>query len=138
MRVVVVSTYFAPAMEWGGPVASLLLTSRALAAEGVRVDVATTDARPTGRTDVPVFREEQGVRVHTSPVVGCGRVQVVNRYGIAPGCLRTIARLVNTADVVAVQGFWGLPSVTAMQCSWWAGRPFVVSPRGNLETYSLG
>lgn len=137
LKLVLVSGHFQPAWEWGGVVSVTWELARALAAQGVEVTVLTTDAAMTPRRPPPAERVEQGVRVITSPVIGGGRSVLANRMALSAGSLAMAAPWVRRADLVHINGLWS-PHVVQVWglCRLWR-RPYLVSPHGNLEGYSL-
>src|SRR5512134_3020431 len=83
LRVLIVTPYFTPAWGYGGPVRSVWNLARGLVAAGADVEVATTDASPSGKTSVPSFRSEEGVSIHTFRRI-FGNTPKINTYYYAP------------------------------------------------------
>ena len=139
MRVLLVSGHFQPAWEWGGVVSATWELSRALVQAGVQVTVLTTDGGMQPRAEpIPTEREEQGVRIVTCPVVGGHRWSVANRMAISATSLLRAVPLVREADLVHINGVWSPHVAQVWAMTRCMRRPYIVSPHGNLERYSLG
>lgn len=137
MKLLVVSSLFPPAWDWGGPVKSMWNLAWGLAGLGVEVTVLATNAKQKGIVDVPAERVEEGVRILTAPVLGGGRWDKANRHGLSPSYWKMIAANIRNADLVHLNGFWGpSPAVTGASCKLF-NKPYVLSTRGNLEDRSL-
>jgi len=130
MRLLHVSPSFAPAYRYGGPVRSLEGLLPALVRAGAEVHVLTTDVDGPGRLDVPsevVSRDGVAVRYCHS----------WTDRDFAPSMARLGPAELRWADVVHVTGLFSATSVWGMISAEHAGRPLVVSPRGQLERGSL-
>ncbi|ANM29073.1 hypothetical protein ABI59_04885 [Acidobacteria bacterium Mor1] len=131
MRLLVVSGVFPPAWSWGGQARSIWNMCRAAAGAGAEVSVLTTDADLEGR--VPSGeRVEEGIRIRTLPVLGPAR-----RFALAPRLLPAVLGAVGSADLVVIQGVWTWPMLIAPRACRMRGVPYVVVPRGTLESISL-
>jgi glycosyltransferase involved in cell wall biosynthesis len=128
-----VSPYFAPAFRYGGPPRAILGLCKALQAEGVEVQVFTTDA------GVEAAREPspdgsgrfEGVPVTYFPLTA-------PRRHFASARLRAgLARETRGFDLVHVHGLWNLASWAGARAARRAGVPYLVSPRGMLDSGSL-
>ena len=136
MQILVVSSCFAPAWSWGGQVRSLWAMCRSLVQAGAAVRVVTTDADLHGRTAVPLHRTEGGMEVTTVPVVPAFD-GLLSRYALAPGLSRAVRAALAGADIAVLQGLWTYPFLVAARAAAADATPFVVCPRGTLETLSL-
>jgi glycosyltransferase involved in cell wall biosynthesis len=133
MQVIHVSAYFAPAYGFGGPPRSLLALCRAQQAAGLSIDVFTTTAnnglllpaRPGGV-------EVEGVRVRYFPLSAPRRLLGASSMA-AP-----LAAAVRGAALVHVHGLFNRTVWTAAAAARSASVPYVLSPRGMLETAALG
>jgi glycosyltransferase involved in cell wall biosynthesis len=137
MKVLLVSTSFQPAWDWGGPVRSMWNLARGLAALGVDVTALATNAKQKGIVDVPAQRVEEGVKIITAPVLGRGRWVSANRHGLSPALWKMAVAQSRNADLVHINGFWGPTSSIAAAVCRMLGTPYVVSTRANLEGRSL-
>ena len=139
MRVLLVSGHFQPAWEWGGVVSTTWELSRALVQAGVEVTVLATDAamQPPAQP-TPVDRVEEGVRIVTCRVLGGRCLGMANRMAISPETLWRAARWVRWADLVHINGVWSPHVAQVWAVARLLRKPYLVSPHGNLERYSLG
>ncbi len=137
MSILMISTYFQPAWSWGGPVRSMWNLARGLASQAIRVTVLTTNAEQYGIINLPRERFEEGVKIITEKVLGQGKYPMLNRFGIAPGLLKSMVQEIRKADLVHFNGFWGVILLIAM----WVCRiykvPYVISPRENLQEWGM-
>lgn len=137
MKILVVSSYFQPAWDWGGPVRSMWNLARGLVSLGVDVTVLTTNAKQSGVVDIPEDRTEEGVLIITSPVLGKGRLSQANRHGISTGLWKNIVTNVGAADLVHINGFWGPTPAIAGVASLFSRKPYIISTRGNLQKKAI-
>jgi glycosyltransferase involved in cell wall biosynthesis len=128
MRVLHVSPYFAPAMQYGGPPASILGLCQALQRAGVEVEVVTTTAN--GGSPLPAS-PRGGVR-HDGVPVHYVAASFPRRF-FGAGVRQPLNEALARADVCHIHGVWNVPE-------WWASRlaraarvPYVISPRGMLQ-----
>jgi glycosyltransferase involved in cell wall biosynthesis len=133
LRVLHVTPYFAPAFSYGGPPRSILGLCQGLLQAGADVEVLTT----TANGDAPPLPPEpdgftvEGVRARYFPLAAGARFFRAPRLA---ACLR--AQL-QACDIVHIHGLWNWPSWTAARECARAGVPYVISPRGMLETPAL-
>jgi glycosyltransferase involved in cell wall biosynthesis len=132
MRVLHVVGCYPPATEWGGLPAAVAGFTRALALAGVECDVFTTTGRGSRALPwiAPGTRDVDGTRVtyHRAPDVF--------RSFVAPGLVPALRR-VREFDLVHVHMLWAFPGILAARAARWAGVPYVVSPHGALDPWSL-
>jgi len=133
VRILHVTAYYHPAVEWGGPVRSVALLAQATAQAGADVEVLTTSAR--GRADLPPI--PPGVRaVNGIPVEYC-RARGPRRFFFSAELASALWRRVRRADVVHVHGLWTYPVLAAARVCSLLGVPYVLSPRGSLDPWAL-
>jgi glycosyltransferase involved in cell wall biosynthesis len=133
MRVLHVTPYFAPAFNYGGPPRSILGLCKALLKVGVEVEVFTTTAN--GVLDLPASME--GTNVYEGvPVRYFSRAFPRRLFG-AIGLAETIRSVLGGYDLLHIHGLWNLPAWVASQPARRIGLPYVISPRGMLESGSL-
>lgn len=137
IRILLYTSYFQPAWEWGGPVASSWALATGLADAGASISVITTDARPAGRTEVARVRFERGVKIETAPVLGGGRFAFSNRIGLAPGLVPMLAHAVRNADLVHAEGMFGLFCPVLFRFCRASRTPYILSARGNFQVTAL-
>jgi glycosyltransferase involved in cell wall biosynthesis len=137
MKLLFVTTYFRPAYDFGGPVNSMWNLTRGLAANNVDVTVLTTNARQKGIVDVPKERVEENVRIITTKVIGNGRWLFGNRFGISVEYPLQMVKNIGNADIVHIQGLWGIMPIEAAMLASVFGKPFIFSPRGSLGRWPL-
>ena len=114
----------------GGTVAALVGWASALARAGVRVDVAST----YGKGDDPTFVNSlraQGVTVH---MIGPA---IRHLLGWHKDIASTLRPLIAQADVVHIHALWEEIQYCAARLSLAAGKPYVISPHGMLDPWSL-
>jgi glycosyltransferase involved in cell wall biosynthesis len=117
----------------GGPPHALRAMERALAAQGVTVETATTDdAGPGARNDKAgsgALREDGVTRRYFAR-----RSDV---YKWSPGFARWIARAVRDYDLLHVHALFSFTTTAATQAARHAGVPYVVRPLGTLDGWGL-
>ncbi len=133
MRVLHVSAYYAPAYVYGGPPRSIHALCRALPAQGVDVHVFTTDAN--GATVLPSVITAAGEFEHV-PVSYFPRTWPGWPMGSRP-LSRALRRSVARFDAVHIHGLWNRVIWAAAREARRAGVPYVLSPRGMLESGAL-
>lgn len=111
--------------EIGGPIRSVAALAEAMHRRGHRVTVATADAR-----DVPsTWWKGDGPAV---AAVRHGRFGDLDRSSNA-----RMRELVREADVVHLNGVWEPTSATVARIARSVGRPYLVTPRGVLDDWSM-
>ena len=126
------SAYFAPALLYGGPPASILGLCQGLQRAGVDVEVVTTTAN--GRTPLrpsPSDGERyEGVSVHYV------RAAFPRRF-FGADVRAPLAAALDRADVCHIHGLWNVPEWWASRLARSAGVPYVISPRGMLQPEAM-
>ena len=117
----------------GGPTRALALMERALAAQGVEVETATTDDDGPGRrngkrTGVPLL--EEGATRWYFP-------KRLDFYKPAPAFGRWISAEARRYDLVHVHALFSYTSTVAARAAQRAGVPYVLRPLGTLNTYGI-
>jgi glycosyltransferase involved in cell wall biosynthesis len=133
MRVLHVTPYFAPAFCYGGPPRSILGLCRGLQQAGVDVQVFATTAN--GASDLPSSLLGgdwyDGIPVRYFP-----RAFPRRFFGLA-GLGAALASEIVQYDIIHIHGLWNVPAWTAAQHAQRTGVPYVLSPRGMLDTGSI-
>jgi len=118
----------------GGPSRALTLMERALAAQGVAVETATTDddgpGRRNGRPAGRPLAENGAVRRYFP--------KRLEFYKISPGFARWVWRHAGDYDIVHIHALFSFTSVAAAWAARRAGVPYVVRPLGTLGRYGMG
>jgi glycosyltransferase involved in cell wall biosynthesis len=133
VRVLHVCGIYVPATEWGGPTYAVANYAKALLAAGVEVEVFTTTAR--GSRDLPRLepgtRDVDGVRVTYFPAPD------VYQSFIAPTMAAALVRRVREFDLVHTHMLWAFPGIAASRIAHRRGAPYIVTPHGSLDPWSL-
>lgn len=121
------SAYFAPALQYGGPPASILGLCQGLQRAGVEVEAVTTTAN--GRDSLPPS-PPRGDVYEGVPVRYVARAFPRRFFGarLQGPLTSALAR----ADLCHIHGVWHVPAWRAAHLARAAGVPYVVSPRGML------
>ncbi len=123
---------YAPAISWGGPVESTHRLCQALLRLGADVRVLTTNTTVPGeRLPHPVNR---WLRHEDVPVIYCRRY--VSRT-FSPVFLRHLVPEVRRADLVHIGSVFNSTIPAAMAAAIACRKPFVLTPRGSLDPWSL-
>lgn len=117
----------------GGPSRAIRLIERALRAQGVEVETATTDDDGT---------DKRKVRPGGTPIEEDGAVfryfpKRSEFYKVAPAFSRWIGRHVRDYDVVHIHALFSFTSVVAARAARRAGVPYVLRPLGTLSRYGV-
>ncbi len=133
MRVLHVSSYFAPAFAYGGPPRTIHGLCRALREAGVEVSVFTTTAN--GAEDLPVS-SDGGSTFEGVPVRYFASHMPRRFFGVS-GMKESLRRELRSFDLVHVHGIWNVPAWLAIEECLRQSRSYVVSPRGMLDPGSM-
>jgi glycosyltransferase involved in cell wall biosynthesis len=132
VRVLHVSPYFAPALQYGGPPASVLGLCQGLQRAGIDVEVVTTTAN--GRTPLPpsaaAGSEYEGVPVRYAAAA-------FPRRFFGARLRRPLTAALARADVCHIHGVWNVPEWWASHLARASGVPYLVSPRGMLQPQAM-
>lgn len=133
MRVLHVTAYFAPAFSYGGPPRSILGLCQGLQRAGVEIEVFTTTANGASdlRASPPGEDQYEGVPVRYFPSVFPRRIFQARGLGAA------VSAGITRYDLVHVHGLWTSPGWAAARHARRAGVPYVVSPHGMLDAWSM-
>lgn len=113
----------------GGPAASVPGLAGALALAGAATTIASIDYEEHGAASGVA-----GVRCLASRPSALGR----QLRGWSPSFRRLVFEAAVGADVVHSHALWMVPGIYARQAAERFARPLVISPRGMLDTWSLG
>jgi glycosyltransferase involved in cell wall biosynthesis len=133
LRVLHITPYFAPAFCYGGPPRSILGLCRGLQRAGIDVEVFTTTAN--GPVELPASPPAgdryEGVPVHYFPL------GVPRRLFGARGVRAALDVGLRGYDLVHVHGLWTQPGWVGAHRARRGGVPYVISPRGMLDDWSM-
>lgn len=123
----------AVADRYGGPSQTVVRLGRALAARGIEVTLASTDADGTGRLGVPLasMTEFGGL-----PAIFFER-RHSESFKYAPGLSRWLHAGVTGYDVVHVHAVFSHASISAARSSWKRCVPYVLRPLGTLTPWAM-
>jgi glycosyltransferase involved in cell wall biosynthesis len=133
MRILHVVGPYPPAIEWGGTATAAAAMVDCLAAAGHDVTVFATGQRSTRTAKQAVGRREQGGAV----VESFPAIHAAGRAFLSPQLLRALPAAVRRHDVVHVHLMWNVPEIAAAWTCRRAGVPYVLSPHGCLDPWSL-
>ena len=138
MHVLQVAPYFPPTWAFGGIPRVVDGLSRALVQRGVTVSVLTTDAfDPSGRVDLPLFRDHHGVAVGTARNLS-NRLANRHQLFLPVQARRALERLVAPlppVDVVHMHGHRHLLNNVAFRWAKTHGLPTVLTANGTLPRH---
>jgi len=117
----------------GGPTQALAHMERALAAQGVEVETATTDDDGPGR---------RNGKACATPLVENGAqhwyfAKRLDFYKVSPGFARWIDREAPRYDLLHIHALFSFTSTVAARAARWHGVPYVVRPLGTLNAWGM-
>lgn len=135
MRILFVTNYYKPAYGYGGPVRSISQLSEALVKLGATVTVLTTNANGTGLLEVPLARpiNSEGVEVYYYPLVPLPP----RKFFFSPALARACYQKADQFRIAILDTFFTYAMGPAVTACGRAGRPYIVSLRGQLLPWSL-
>jgi glycosyltransferase involved in cell wall biosynthesis len=133
MNVLFISPSFYPANRYGGPIQSVLHLCQALLARGVDVRVFTTDA--DGPKDLSVSLGQQ-TPVEGVPVTYFHRWPRLD-YAFSLALAGRLRKAMLDVDIVHMTSTFSFPTLVGSRLAAGAGKPYVISPRGSLQRWSL-
>ncbi len=110
-------------IEDGGPTQAVLAMEKALALQGIAIDIATTTAGARERESVMPRRLEFA--------------RQFNFYKVAAGFAWWMSRKVRCYDVVHIHALFSFMSTVAALLSCMAGVPYIVRPLGTVNHYGV-
>lgn len=125
------------ALRNGGVSASVRELCRGLAKLGVGVNLWSTKGGFLPEADEPADRklEEAGVQLRYYPI--SARLPFGERYAYSPALRRALLERVPQIDLVHIHMLWRYPTWAAARICRRFGVPYVLSPCGALDPYSL-
>jgi glycosyltransferase involved in cell wall biosynthesis len=131
VRILQVTSYYAPAWAYGGPPRVLTDYATGLAARGHEVTVFTTDVLDAHNRAGPRHELRDGVHVERFPNLSNTLAWRTKKY-LPPGLVLATARRISKFDVVHATDARTLATATAYLAARIAGVPFVLSAHGSL------
>jgi glycosyltransferase involved in cell wall biosynthesis len=131
VRVLQVTSYYAPAWAYGGPPRVMTDFAAGLVARGHEVTVFTTDVLDGDRRATPRRETRDGVRVQRFPNLSNSLAWNSKKY-LPPGLVAATARRMASFDVVHATDARTVATATAYLAARVAGVPFVLSAHGSL------
>ena len=133
MRILHAIPVYAPAWQFGGPVLSVSRLCEALVAEGLSVEVITTNAGLT-TTQQPTLGQPvllNGVNVTYYPVdADTGPIR-------SSALVQDLPNVLERVDLLHLSAIWQPLGIPIQQAAWKLGVPVLHSLRGALSPYSL-
>ena len=133
MRILHAIPVYAPAWQFGGPVLSVSRLCEALVAEGLSVEVITTNAGLT-TTQQPTLGKPvvvNGVNVTYYPVdAATGPIR-------SSALIQDLPNVLERVDLLHLSAIWQPLGIPIQQAAWKQGIPVLNSLRGALSPYSL-
>jgi len=138
MKILCVIPYYYPALQYGGPIASVHGLNKALVENGIDVTVYTTNIGI--ETEVPVDKEVDinGVKVvyfRLSRIFGFA-IDLSWQFSIEMA--KALRRNISKFDLVYINGLWNYPAAISCYYSRHYNKPYIVAPRGMLYRYTMG
>jgi glycosyltransferase involved in cell wall biosynthesis len=118
----------------GGPTGVVLGLTRALAGNGVRVTVITTNQEIGGTVRPEEVRRKwtiPSVELQCHPIVGSWR------YAYASGLRDTLDKAASCSDLFHLHGFWVYPVSIAASVARRQGLPYLYTAHGMLNTWAM-
>ncbi len=133
----VVPSYW-PAFKYGGPIYSVHSLNRALVKKGFDVTVYTTNAGLKGSVAVNKEIEADGIKVTYFSFLEIFKFANANGWQFSWSLTKALRKNLKFFDVVSIVSIWSYPSaVTAYYCRK-IKKPYMISPRGTLYSYTMG
>jgi glycosyltransferase involved in cell wall biosynthesis len=126
-----------PAFEQGGPVFSVHWLNRELLKKKDEVTVYTVNLDKEKNSGYQMDRTIDGVKVKYFSKLGLFDLAASKGWQFSFDFWNEIKRTIRNFDLVYVVSVWGFPTLAAMYYSSKNKVPFVLSPRGQIENYSI-
>jgi glycosyltransferase involved in cell wall biosynthesis len=133
MKVLFITSYYHPAIEYGGPAKSVPALAMGLKKLGIDLTVVTTNAR--GLPDLP--KVPRGLKeVNSVPVYYFARIGPA-RYFLSFGMLIYLFKYLYTFDIIHIHGVWGFPALLGSRLSQIRRKPYLITLRGELVQWAM-
>ena len=132
-KILHITASYKPAYIYGGPVISVSSLCEALAFETTDVTVLTTTAN--GKEDFKIKNKE--LKLINGVKVFYFHRKTKDHSHWSPSLLLFLYRNVKSYDIIHIHAWWNLVSMGAALVCKLRDKPFILSPRGTLTTYTL-
>jgi glycosyltransferase involved in cell wall biosynthesis len=132
LKILHVSSTFAPAWVYGGPTESTYQLCRHLGGAGCLVRVLTTDANGLDQ----VLRVNTQAEVEFAPKFTVRYCHRVLRHSVSPKLVQLLREYVCWADVVHLTTVYAFPIIPTLVACRLTSKPVMWSPRGVLQRWS--
>jgi glycosyltransferase involved in cell wall biosynthesis len=133
MRVLFISSYYIPAVEWGGPAICVPAIAEGLRKLGTDVTVLTTNGRGNpGLPSIPPGLRE----VNAVPVYYFGRIGPA-RYFFCHGIIEYLARHLGSYDLIHIHGLWTFPVLISSRFCQIYKKPYLITLHGQLVEWAI-
>ena len=133
LKLLVVMPCYQPAIYYGGPISAVHEMNKALVKSGIDVTVFTTNANGKLRLNVPLEQEVKidGVKVFYYPLSFAGS------YFYAPKLSKSLKTNLHIYDVVHINWLYVYTTVAAAAECIRQNIPYILTPHGMLDSYSI-
>jgi len=135
LRILHITPCYEPSYEMGGVVRSTTLLCQEFARMGHDVTVFTTNANPLGKVlEVPINKEmvRFGVKVTYFPVS-----LFTDKFFYSPSFKKAVFKQIDEFNIAHLTAFWTYLGIMGGKAARLKNVPYIVSPRGTLNPYSL-
>ena len=128
MKILHLAPSYYPAFSFGGPILSVHNINKVIAQKGHLLDVLTTNAGLNKREDVVLNRwiDLDGLKVKYKSFWG------YEHYNFSIPYLRESLHIAKNYDIIHITSVWNFPAFAGSLSAIKAGKPFIISPRGEL------
>lgn len=133
-RILMITPAYKPSWVYGGPTYSVSALAESLVKKGINVEVIASNANGDKDLDFKNGHVEVIEGVHVSYY----RRWSGDQFSFAPILSIAVLRSIRKFNVVHINGWWNWISVMAVIICKLSGKPFVLSPRGSISTYTFG
>ena len=140
MNFLIVSSYYAPASVYGGPVPAIQQLCRGLIVAGHKASVYTTNANGNDDLNVPlqVALDVDGLPVTYFPRWWFGRKRKPFNLFLSPALGRALRRLQpGDFDLMIIMSLWGDPGRMAAKAAMRVHLPYICYTYGGLEPWAF-
>lgn len=132
MKISFISPSFYPAAYYGGPIFSTYSFTKALAAQGIKLDVITTNAN--GNEKLNVVTEKF---IEVSANLRLKYYKSLDSRSTSFGMFTNLKKDMKAADIVYLVAIFSPPTPFTLYLSKKLNKPLIISPRGSLGTWCL-
>ena len=133
-RILMITPAYKPSWVYGGPTYSVSALAEALVRKGINMQVIASNANGVKDLDFKNGHSENIEGVH----VRYYRRWTGDQFSFTPLLSVAVLRSIRKFNVIHINGWWNWISVITVVICKLSGKPFVLSPRGNISTYTFG